>query len=176
MRWIRFTILILVAAILQTSLVQLLALTEAEIKPNLLLILLVYFSVHANGADGIITSFAIGLCADLIGSGVGPQMVSFGLTGSLLTEIRKLIDLRPILNQIIVVVLAGMLSGLLTLPLYAVKGSRLVVVGANIRGRDVGGFVEEASAALAAEAPLPFPFSSPSDLSIDWVINLWIVT
>ena len=122
MRWIRFTILILVAAILQTSLVQLLALTEAEIKPNLLLILLVYFSVHANGADGIITSFAIGLCADLIGSGVGPQMVSFGLTGSLLTEIRKLIDLRPILNQIIVVVLAGMLSGLLTLPLYAVKG------------------------------------------------------
>ena len=122
MRWIRFTILILVAAILQTSLVQLLALTEAEIKPNLLLILLVYFSVYANGADGIITSFAIGLCADLIGSGVGPQMVSFGLTGSLLTEIRKLIDLRPILNQIIVVVLAGMLSGLLTLPLYAVKG------------------------------------------------------
>jgi len=34
-------------------------------------------------------------------------------------------------------------------------GSRLVVVGANIRGRDVGSFVEEASAALLAEAPLP---------------------
>jgi cobalt-zinc-cadmium resistance protein CzcA len=34
-------------------------------------------------------------------------------------------------------------------------GSRLVVVGANIRGRDVGGFVEEASAELAVRAPLP---------------------
>ncbi len=34
-------------------------------------------------------------------------------------------------------------------------GNRLVVVGANIRGRDVGGFVEEASAALEAAVQLP---------------------
>jgi cobalt-zinc-cadmium resistance protein CzcA len=34
-------------------------------------------------------------------------------------------------------------------------GNRLVVVGANIRGRDVGGFVEEATTALATRAPLP---------------------
>jgi len=34
-------------------------------------------------------------------------------------------------------------------------GNRMVVVGANIRGRDVGGFVTDASAALAAQAPLP---------------------
>jgi len=34
-------------------------------------------------------------------------------------------------------------------------GSRLVVVGANIRGRDVGSFVAEASLALAERAPLP---------------------
>ena len=37
-------------------------------------------------------------------------------------------------------------------------GSRLVVVGANIRGRDVGSFVEEASAALSERAPLPEGF------------------
>jgi len=34
-------------------------------------------------------------------------------------------------------------------------GNRMVVVGANIRGRDVGGFVSDASDALAAQAPLP---------------------
>lgn len=34
-------------------------------------------------------------------------------------------------------------------------GQRMVVVGANIRGRDVVGFVEDASAALAAQVPLP---------------------
>lgn len=34
-------------------------------------------------------------------------------------------------------------------------GNRLVVVGANIRGRDVGGFVEDASALLDTRAPLP---------------------
>jgi len=34
-------------------------------------------------------------------------------------------------------------------------GQRMVVVGANIRGRDVGGFVEEASALLEARVALP---------------------
>lgn len=34
-------------------------------------------------------------------------------------------------------------------------GQRMVVVGANIRGRDVGSFVEEASAVLAREVALP---------------------
>ncbi len=34
-------------------------------------------------------------------------------------------------------------------------GQRMVVVGANIRGRDVGSFVEEASAVLASRVPLP---------------------
>jgi cobalt-zinc-cadmium resistance protein CzcA len=34
-------------------------------------------------------------------------------------------------------------------------GQRMVVVGANIRGRDVGSFVEEASAELADRIPLP---------------------
>jgi cobalt-zinc-cadmium resistance protein CzcA len=34
-------------------------------------------------------------------------------------------------------------------------GQRLVVVGANIRGRDVVGFVEDATAQLAAQVPLP---------------------
>lgn len=125
MRWLRFTVLILVAAILQTSVVSLLGLTTAHIRPNLLLILLVYFAVHAPGPYGILTSFTIGLGADLIGSGMGPLMVSFGLTGSLITELRKLIVLRGILNQIIVVLSAGIVSGLLSLPLYAVKGCPL---------------------------------------------------
>jgi cobalt-zinc-cadmium resistance protein CzcA len=34
-------------------------------------------------------------------------------------------------------------------------GQRMVVVGANIRGRDVVGFVDDASAGLAARVPLP---------------------
>lgn len=34
-------------------------------------------------------------------------------------------------------------------------GQRMVVVGANIRGRDVGGFVAEASGVLARDVPLP---------------------
>ncbi len=34
-------------------------------------------------------------------------------------------------------------------------GQRMVVVGANIRGRDIGSFVEEASARLTDEVPLP---------------------
>lgn len=125
MRWIRFTVLTLAAAILQTSVVSLLGITAAQIRPNLLLILLVYFAVHAPAPYGILTSFAIGLGADLVGSGIGPQMLAFGLIGSLITELRKLIMLHSLLNQIIVVLTAGICSALLSLPLYAVKGCPL---------------------------------------------------
>jgi cobalt-zinc-cadmium resistance protein CzcA len=39
---------------------------------------------------------------------------------------------------------------------FAHEGAqRLVVVGANVRGRDVGGFVTDASARLASQVPLP---------------------
>ena len=94
MRWFRFAFLILIATILQTSLIDIIAVTAADIRPNLLLILLVFFAVHCKSSDAIITSFTIGLAADIISPAMGPQIISFGLFGTLLTELHQTIVIR----------------------------------------------------------------------------------
>ena len=57
MHWFRFAALIIVATILQTSVVGLMALRRPDIKPDLLLILLVFFATRCKGTDAVITSF-----------------------------------------------------------------------------------------------------------------------
>jgi len=125
MHWIRFIILILIAAIVQTSLVGVLALTEAQIKPNLLLILMVYFAVHYSAQEAIVSAFLIGLFADLIGAGMGPQLLAFGVVGSLISEVRHILVMRHIPQQMIVVCLAGVLCGLISFMLFKIKSCPL---------------------------------------------------
>ena len=122
MRWIRFGVLILAAAITQTSLIHVLGVTRAGITPNLYLILLVYFAVHSAAVDAILASFAIGLTADLFGYTVGPQVVAFGLIGSAIAQLRQYLVMDHVLHQMAAVFAAGLLTGLLALPLYPIKG------------------------------------------------------
>ncbi len=125
MHWIRFLILILIAAIVQTSLVGVLALTEAQIKPNLLLILMVFFSINCAAQEAIVSAFVIGLFADLIGAGMGPQLLAFGVIGSLISEARHIVVIRRIPQQMIAVLAAGCLCGLTTLILSQIKSCPL---------------------------------------------------
>ncbi|MCF7974227.1 MAG: rod shape-determining protein MreD [Phycisphaerae bacterium] len=122
MHWIRFMILILIAAIVQSSLVSVLALTEAQIKPNLLLILMVFFAIHCPAQEAILSAFIIGLFADLIGAGMGPLLLAYGVIGSLLSEVRHVMVLRHIPQQMIAVFAAGGLCGLVALVLFRIKG------------------------------------------------------
>lgn len=125
MHWIRFVILVLIAAIIQTSLVGVLALTEAQIRPNLLLILMVFFAIHCPAQEAIVSAFVIGLFADLIGAGMGPLLLAFGLIGSLISEIRHSLVMRHVPQQMIVVFAAGLLCGLIALLLFKVKACPL---------------------------------------------------
>ncbi|MHC4844352.1 MAG: hypothetical protein ACYTEE_11165 [Planctomycetota bacterium] len=59
MRWVRFAILVLLTALLQAGLVDILSLTSLNIKPDLLLVLMVFFAVFSNTKDAIITSFLL---------------------------------------------------------------------------------------------------------------------
>lgn len=122
MHWIRFMILILIAAIAQSSLVDVLALTDAQIKPNLLLVLMVFFAIHCPAQEAIVSAFLVGLFADLIGAGMGPQLLAFGIIGSLISEVRHIIVMRHIPQQMIAVFAAGFLCGLLSLILFRIKG------------------------------------------------------
>jgi len=116
----------------QTSLVSVLALSEAQIKPNLLLILMVFFSIHCTAQEAIVSAFLIGLFADLIGSGMGPQLLAFGVIGSLISEIRHILVMRRIPQQMIVVFAAGCLSGMIALVLFKIKSCPLPTHSAHL--------------------------------------------
>ncbi len=108
MRWFRFAILITSAAVLQAGF-----LARWDIRPDLLLILLVFFAVHSGTTEAIITSFVIGFAADLIGSSMGPQIISFGLFGTLLAYLHRLIAIRKMPYQTAAIFTVGLFAGLL---------------------------------------------------------------
>jgi len=122
MPWIRCIVLILAAALLQTNLIHLIAVTSLEIQPNLLIILLVFFSIYGSSYDAIITSFLIGLFADLIGETMGPHMLAFGVLGSVLAQLRQLVALDRFILQSVAIFLVGLSSSGLVILLYPIKG------------------------------------------------------
>lgn len=117
MRWFRFAVLVLVASILQTGPVGILALGRPDIKPDLLLILLVFFAIRCNSTDAILASFAIGFVADLSNSTVplmGPRIISYGLFGMLLSDLSSTIFVRKLLHQFLAIFLMGCLTAALS--------------------------------------------------------------
>lgn len=117
MRWFRFAILVLLATILQASFFA-----NLNIKPDLLLILLVFFAVYCNTSDAIITSFTIGFAADLIGRTMGPQMISFGLFGTALAYLHQVIAIRKMTYQFLAIFITALLAGSLVFLLNFIKG------------------------------------------------------
>ena len=108
MRWFRFAVLILLAAILQASLFA-----DVNIKPDLLLILLVFFAIHSDPTEAVITAFATGFAADIIGSTMGPQIISFGVFGTLLADLHRVIALRKMSYQALGIFVTGFLTSAL---------------------------------------------------------------
>ena len=87
-----------------------------DYKPDLLLILLVFFAVFCNSSEAIISSFTIGLAADLIGSPlpVGSHMISFGLFGTLLASVHRVVAIRRKTYQALAIFVTGCLTGAVT--------------------------------------------------------------
>ena len=108
MRWFRFAVFICLVAIVQAGL-----LAYLNIKPDLLLILLVFFAIYCNTTEAIITSFAIGFAADIIGSSMGPQMLSFGLFGIALAYLHRVVAIRKMPYQALAILITGFLTGTL---------------------------------------------------------------
>jgi rod shape-determining protein MreD len=131
MRWWRFTFLIILVAVLQTSAaMNLLSLTDLRIKPDILLILLVYFAVYCDSYDAVIISFAIGFAADITGMVIGPHFVSYGIIGAAIAHIRKIILLKTTRQQAMAVFVTGILAETVALFLIQLKASELIKTGA----------------------------------------------
>jgi rod shape-determining protein MreD len=115
MRWFRFAVLVLVATILQTSLVGMISLQGA--KPDLLLILLVFFAISIDPRDTIVASFAIGFAADLsnpVRGLMGPQIISFGVLGTLLSDVHSIISIQRMTHQGIAIFVMSVVTALLS--------------------------------------------------------------
>lgn len=111
MRWARFAVLLLIATLLQAGLVNTITLWRS--KPDLLLILLCFFAIHRDGRDAIISSFAIGFAADLIGSSMGLGILSFGLAGTGFSYVSRYIRIRSMPVQGIAIFVLGLAVALL---------------------------------------------------------------
>lgn len=116
MQWHRFAIFILIVAIVQAGLINVVAVTDLNIKPDLFLILLVFFAVYCNTSEAVITSFVIGFAADIASSStMGTQIISFGLVGTLIAYLHRVIAIRKMLYQSAVIFITGLLSGLVVI-------------------------------------------------------------
>ncbi|MCX5637218.1 MAG: rod shape-determining protein MreD [Planctomycetota bacterium] len=117
MRWLRFAVLILLAAILQASLFA-----DLNIRPDLLSILLVFFAIYCNISEAIITSFTIGFAADLIGPAMGPQMLSYGLFGTALAYLHRVITIKRMPHQALAIFITVLLADAVAYFLAFLKG------------------------------------------------------
>ncbi len=130
MRWLRFAVLILVATILQTSFLGAAWLGNPNIRPDLLLILLVFFSIHADSRSAVITSFTIGLAADLASPAMGlmgPRMISFGLFGTVLNDLHNTISLKRLPFQAVAIFVMGILTAALTHVLVRLRAEPVAI-------------------------------------------------
>jgi len=113
MRWIRFAVLVLLASVLQAGLMGVLGIGRADVRPDLLLILLVFFASRCPSTDAVITSFVLGFTADLVSPihGVmGPRIISFGLFGTLLSDVQGVLSVRRPLYQGATIFITGVLT------------------------------------------------------------------
>jgi rod shape-determining protein MreD len=130
MRWFRFAVLIVVATILQTSFLGKAWVVSPDIRPDLLLILLVFFAVHCESNDAVITSFVIGFAADLANPAaglMGPQIISFGLFGTLLSNLHHVISLRRLPQQGVAIFVVGLLTSILSYLLAYIRPGPVVI-------------------------------------------------
>lgn len=146
MRWARFAVFILIATLLQESAVNIIAIKN--ITPDLLLIGLVFLSIYCDTSEAIVTSFTIGFCADLIGSTMGAYTLSFGLLGTLLAYMHRVIAVRKIPYQALVIFVTGLLAGIGVGLLGLVKG----------QSNAFGGFGHLGGTALYSSLIGPFLF------------------
>jgi rod shape-determining protein MreD len=124
MHWPRFAVLVLIATLLQKSWIDTIAVTNLRVTPDLLLIALVFFAIHCNETEAIISSFVLGFAADIAAAGfsLGPMIISFGLFGTGLSYLHRLIAIKKVPQEAITIFVVGMCTGCLAWLLARVAG------------------------------------------------------
>jgi cell shape-determining protein MreD len=143
MRWPRFVVLVLVTALLQASFIDTIGVTSYRITPDLLLILTVFFATRCDVTEAIISSFAIGLAADLsnIGSRMGPWILSFGILGTGLAYLHGVISLKKMPHQALAIFVTGIGAGILSGFLAGRSEELKLIIGSAAYSAVIGPFL-----------------------------------
>ena len=122
MHWIRFFTILLIVTVLNTgNLLNTIAIGSLNIRPDLLLILLIFFAANSPVLDAVIASFAIGFAADISGAAMGPHIVCFGLIGSAISQMRKVVIMKRMIHQAGAIFFAALFAGVLIQILTYIK-------------------------------------------------------
>lgn len=128
MRWIRFFILLILLTLLNIcSLMDMIEYGRLDIKPDFLLILLVFISINSSANDTLIAAFAIGFAADISGATMGPATLIFGLAGGIISLIRQVVVMKRMIHQGLAVFIIGVTAGLFVQLLTLFKTGQAVV-------------------------------------------------
>ena len=113
MRWIPFIVVLLLFMLVASSgLLDFISFGDYNIKPSLMLVVMVFFAINCETAEAIACSFAIGLAADISSSAMvmGPHTVSFGIIGTAISFLQAPIIMKRLIYQAICIFLSGLLA------------------------------------------------------------------
>jgi rod shape-determining protein MreD len=124
MHWPRFAVLVLLATLIQKSWIDTIAVTNLRVTPDLLLIAMAFFAIRCSERNAIITSFVLGFAADIAAAGfsLGPLTISFGLFGTGLAYLHRLITIKNVSQEAITIFTIGLCTGYLAWLLARVAG------------------------------------------------------
>jgi rod shape-determining protein MreD len=112
MRWIGFIILIVLAAVIQSTVLSWIRIHR--IGPDLLFLVAVYYLLQASPAEALLAAWAAGLTLDLFSDvRVGTFALSFGLVGLAVIRMREMLFKDHPLTQLVVVLIGCELSQVL---------------------------------------------------------------
>lgn len=113
MRWFTFTIALLAATLLDAgNVLSLFEIGGWQIRPGILVTLLVYYAIACRSNEAITCSFLIGIAADLATGTMGPHMLCYGLFGALLNSIGGALTTRRSILQAVFVFFTAFVTGI----------------------------------------------------------------
>lgn len=108
MHWISFIILLVLVTLLDAgNLPNYIAIGPMNVRPDMLLVVMVFFAVNSDIYTATITSFMTGLAVDVSSSSIGPYMISFGIVGSLVSLIDREMIMKRRFRQGLLIFFVG---------------------------------------------------------------------
>ncbi len=112
MKGSRFILILLTVTLLNAGQwMGILAVGQQQIRPDLLLIAMVFFAGNCATGEAMYASFLIGLAADLSSetATIGPCILSFGIFGTLLSQIRRVVVMQRVVFQAVTIFMMSLL-------------------------------------------------------------------